>query len=92
MNFIRLFAGISLLYSPAHAEPWTSSRELGSPQPPPAFVSEQVFASIALSNVTDMVPVPGSGQWLIAENKGKIWCVPNDHGAQHLSWSYDAVK
>lgn len=89
MNFLRLLAGISLLYSPAHAAPWTSSRMQGSPEPPHAFVSEQVFGSIALSNVTDMVPVPGSAQWLIAENGGKIWCVPNDHGATKAEVAID---
>lgn len=32
-----------------------------------------------------MVPVPGSGQWLIAENGGNIWCVPDDFGATEAS-------
>ena len=78
MKLIRILTAISLLPALAGAEPWTTSRIQGSPEPPHAFVSERVFADIALSNVIDMVPAPGLGQWLIAENGGKVWCVPND--------------
>lgn len=89
MNRYYLLACISLLHVSARAEPWTTSRVQGSPEPPHAFVSEQVFANIALSNVTDMVPVPGSGQWLIAENGGKVWCVPNEHAAAKAEVAID---
>jgi putative heme-binding domain-containing protein len=78
MNFIRILAAISLLPSHVHAGSWATSRVQGSPEPPHAFVSEPAFAGVALSNVTDMVPVPGLAQWLIAENGGKVWCVPDD--------------
>lgn len=78
MKLIPILTLISLLPALASAELWTTSRIQGSPEPPHAFVSERVFADIALSNVTDMVPAPGLSQWLIAENGGKVWCVPND--------------
>lgn len=60
----------------ARAELWTTSRIQGRPEPPPPFTTEQVLTGLPLQNVTDMVPVPGGGQWLIAENGGKIWSVP----------------
>ena len=58
--------------------PWTTSRIQGTPEPPKPFIAEQVFEKITLANALDMVPVPGLNQWLIAENGGKIWAVPND--------------
>ena len=89
MKHLSLFTAICLLPVLASAEAWTTSRVHGSPEPPHAFVSEQVFTDIALSNVTDMVPVPGSGQWLIAENGGKVWCVPHDVGANKAELAID---
>jgi hypothetical protein len=58
--------------------PWVASRIHGTPEPPKPFVAEQIYPQIPLSNALDMVPVPGSAQWLIAENGGKIWSVPDD--------------
>jgi hypothetical protein len=73
MNYLRCLFGISLLSPLAGAEPWTTSRLQGSPEPPAPFVSEPVFGRVELRNVTDMVPVPGLAQWLIAEDGEKIW-------------------
>jgi putative heme-binding domain-containing protein len=70
-----------LLAASAFAEvrtPWVASRIHGTPEPPKPFVAEQIYPQIPLSNALDMVPVPGSAQWLIAENGGKIWSVPDD--------------
>ena len=89
MNYLPCLFGISLLSPLAGAEPWTTSRVQGSPEPPAPFVSEQVFGGVALRNVTDMVPVPGLAQWLIAEDGGKIWCVPNDHGTAKAEVAID---
>lgn len=89
MNFFRLLIGVSLLHGLAHAASWTSSRVQGSPEPPRTFVSEPVFAGIALSNVTDMVAVPGLTQWLIAENGGTLWSVPNDPRATKAAVALD---
>lgn len=68
---------ISLLSGLSHAAEWPGSRVQGSPEPPHAFITEQIFTDLPLKNVTDMVPAPGLGQWLLAENAGKIWCVAN---------------
>lgn len=89
MNRLHLLAAIGLLNAPAQAEPWTTSRIQGSPEPPHAFVSERVFGSIALSTALDMIPVPGLAQWLIAENGGTIWCVPDDVTATKASVAID---
>lgn len=57
---------------------WTTSRIRGTPEPARPFVTEQVFTTIPFDSALDMVPVPGLKQWLVVENSGKIWSVPND--------------
>lgn len=89
MNFVRLFTLLGFMSALARGETWTASRIHGSPEPPHAFVSEQVFAGVALSNVTDMVPVPGLSQWVIAENAGKVWAVANDVNATKADVAID---
>lgn len=89
MNITRLLPLFTLLHLAAHAQTWTASHLQGSPEPPHAFVSEQVFANVALKNVTDMVPAPGLDQWLIAENDGKVWAVPNNTKTQGAAVAID---
>lgn len=65
----------------AHAQtrtPWTTSRIQGSPEPPKPFVSKQVFAWVTFDSALDMASVPGLGQWIIVENSGKLWSMPDD--------------
>ena len=59
-------------------EPWAASRVQGSPEPPKPFIAEQVFAKLSFTNALDLVPVPGLQQWLVVENGGKIWTLPDD--------------
>ena len=78
-----------LLPTLAQAELWSASRVQGRPDPPHAFTTEQVLTQLPLQNVTDMVPVPGSAQWLIAENGGKIWSVAHDTTATEPTLAID---
>lgn len=71
------------------AELWTTSRIQGRPEPPHLFISEPVLPGLALNNVIDLVPVPGSAQWLIAENGGKIWAAANDTTAPQPALALD---
>ena len=89
MKSFHFFAAIGLLTALAQAEPWTTSRIQGSPEPPHAFISERVFSGVALTNALDMIPVPGLAQWLIAENGGRIVCVPDDLTAGKASVAID---
>ncbi len=77
---MRLTAAFALLCTLATAEEarWTTSRLHGSPLPPKPFVTEQVWTKVPLNNALDLVPVPGLAQWLIVENGGKIWSLPQD--------------
>lgn len=77
---MRLTAAFALLCTLAAAEEarWTTSRLHGSPLPPKPFITEQVWSKVPLKNALDLVPVPGLAQWLVVENGGKIWALPQD--------------
>ncbi|MFA6542838.1 MAG: PQQ-dependent sugar dehydrogenase [Limisphaerales bacterium] len=68
---------------------WTTSRIRGTPEPPKPFISERVFSNIKLTDVLDMVAVPGLNQWLFVENGGKIWAVPDDIGTAQAAVAID---
>jgi hypothetical protein len=70
-------------------EPWTASRVQGSPEPPKPFVAEQVFTKLTLANALDLVAAPGLAQWLIVENGGKIWAVPDDPATAQADLALD---
>ncbi len=89
MKSFPFVAALGLWTALAQAEPWTTSRIQGSPEPPHAFISERIFSGVALTNALDMIPVPGLAQWLIAENGGRIVCVPDDPTAGKASVAID---
>jgi putative heme-binding domain-containing protein len=93
MSLSPLLTSLSLFVSLAPAAEWPTAQVQGTPEPPYPFVAESVFAEIPLKNVTDMVPVPGLGQWLIAENAGSIWCLADDLTAKtaHLAIDLKAL-
>ncbi len=77
---MRLTAAFALLCTLAAAEEerWTTSRLHGSPLPPKPFITEQAWFKVPLNNALDLVAVPGLAQWLVVENGGKIWALPQD--------------
>jgi putative heme-binding domain-containing protein len=52
--------------------PWTTSQIDGHPEPPKAFVQEQVFAKMKFAEALELAAVPGSDRLLIVERRGKI--------------------
>lgn len=78
LRFVLPAIFIPVLIDAAEPAHWTSSRVRGAPEPPKPFVAEQVFAGIELSNVLDMVAVPGLDQWVFVQNEGRILVVAND--------------
>jgi uncharacterized repeat protein (TIGR03806 family) len=66
--------------------PWTTSKVVGSPEPPPPYQFEQVFTKLSFSEPLELSSIPGSNRWVIAERKGKIFTFDNDPAttAKHL--------
>lgn len=58
--------------------PWTTSRVQGSPEPPPPYRLEKVFADLSFDEPLELDAVPGADRWVIAQRKGKIFTFEND--------------
>jgi hypothetical protein len=58
--------------------PWTTSRVVGSPDPPAPYRLEKVFPRLSFYEPLELAPVPGSDRWVVAERKGKIFTFEND--------------
>ncbi|MBX9679420.1 MAG: PQQ-dependent sugar dehydrogenase [Gemmataceae bacterium] len=57
--------------------PWTTSKIVGSPEPPAPYRTERAFPKITFSEPLDMTSVPGTDWMLVAERWGKIWAFRN---------------
>jgi uncharacterized repeat protein (TIGR03806 family) len=73
--------GHKLLAAPisgiAKRPPWTTSRIVGSPDPPLPYVVERVFPALRFTQPVDIVSAPGSDRLFVVEQGGKILSFPN---------------
>ena len=51
---------------------WTSSRVVGTPDPPPPYRTEQVFADVEIVNPTEMIRIPGTDRWCVLQLNGTV--------------------
>src|SRR5579872_3465506 len=56
-------------------QPWTTSRVVGSPEPPPKFKSARVFPEVKFQKPLQIARCPGSDRLFITEEKGKMFSV-----------------
>jgi uncharacterized repeat protein (TIGR03806 family) len=57
--------------------PWTTSKVIGSPEPPPPYKTERVFPKLKFDEPLDMTYAPGKNRLFVAERWGKIWSFVN---------------
>src|SRR5947207_996369 len=57
---------------PAGRVPWTTSRVVGSPDPPPPFKTVNAFPNVKLNHALLVGRVPGTDRLIMAEQTGKI--------------------
>ncbi|WP_169975823.1 PQQ-dependent sugar dehydrogenase [Tautonia rosea] len=58
--------------------PWTTSRMVGSPEPPRPYSVEVAFPHLTFDRPVELVSVPGTNRLAIAELGGKILTFPDD--------------
>ncbi len=68
-----LLLAFASLAPAAPRTPWTTSRVIGSPNPPAPLAVERVFPGIKFENPVDLAPMPGGDRWMVAEQSGKLW-------------------
>jgi putative heme-binding domain-containing protein len=81
-----LIAGLSLAASSsspaAERVPWTTSRILGSPEPPSPYVVERVLHQGRIQNATELDFLPGSNWALILAQNGRLHGVDRAQGGE----------
>ena len=58
--------------------PWTTSRIVGSPDPPPPYRLKRVFPRLKFQGPVCIAEEPGTRRLLVGENAGKIYTFPLD--------------
>ena len=58
--------------------PWTTSKLLGTPEPPPAYRPERVFPKLQFEKPLHLELNRTQNRWYVLENDGKIFSFPND--------------
>ena len=75
-----LVAGICWSHAVSGEErvPWTTSRLVGTPEPPPRFKTVNAYPNITFDQPTVVTPAPGSNRLYVGERFGKIYSFPDD--------------
>lgn len=58
--------------------PWTTSRLIGSPDPPPPYQTQRAFGQLAFKMPVDLAAVPGGDRLFVVEQEGKIYSFADD--------------
>jgi glucose/arabinose dehydrogenase len=77
MFLLFALATLSGLAAAGVRKPWTTSRVVGSPEPPPAYRSVNVFPSVHLQHPLLLVRAPGMDRFFVAEQAGRIFSIAN---------------
>ena len=63
--------------SPDRRPAWTTSRIVGSPEPPSPYTTERAFPSLKFTQCLDITTAPESQRLFIVEQSGKIFSFPD---------------
>src|SRR6185295_2090899 len=64
-------------------ELWTTSRVIGSPEPPPPYATESAFPKLQFDHAVDLVAAPGSDRLFVAEHaSGHIYSFPRNQDVE----------
>ncbi len=108
MKLVRVLAllAASILLFARHAEakteasaedgkqriPWTTSRVMGTPEPPPPYVTQRVFPKLQFKEPTEMAFIPGTKWALVIEREAKIHAFEQKAEASATSLVADLQK
>src|SRR5947209_6439361 len=64
--------------------PWTTSKVVGSPEPPPPYKTEPAFPKLPkFEEPLDLTYAPGTNRLFVAGRWGKIWSFINKKDVDH---------
>ena len=71
---------------------WTTSRIIGSPEPPLPYITEQVFPSLTFNNPVDLEAAPGTNRLFVVEQSGKVYSFENDPDVEQADLVIDIAQ
>jgi putative heme-binding domain-containing protein len=72
--------------------PWTQSRVVGSPEPPPICRVERIFPKLSFPEPTDLVYDPASQRWFVGLLGGRVFTFANNDGVLSADLAGDLRK
>src|SRR5688500_13640478 len=58
-------------------KPWTTSRVVGSPDPPPPYRAADAFPNLRFEKPVHVTHAPGGDRLFVCQEQGKIFSFPN---------------
>src|SRR3954451_597126 len=58
-------------------KPWTTSRVVGAPEPPPPYRTVRVFPNVDLENPLLIRCAPGTDRLFVGEHEGRLYSIAN---------------
>ena len=86
---ILLLLAITATATAAPRPPWTSSRVTGSPNPPAPYQIQRRYPKLTFSNPVDMALRPGTNQWFLLEQGGKLYSFADQPETDHADLVFD---
>src|SRR5436190_13382069 len=86
LSAVAVIAVASLVVMPLAADdpptilprkPWTTSRVVGSPDPPPPYRIERAYPNVLIRRPLLLAPAPGTDRLFIAEHEGRMFSIAN---------------
>ena len=72
--------------------PWTTSKVVGSPEPPPAYRVVPAFPKLQFKNALHITNAPGTDRLFVLEQAGKIFSFPNRPDVEKADLAIDVSK
>jgi uncharacterized repeat protein (TIGR03806 family) len=72
--------------------PWTSSKIIGTPDPPAPYRTRQVFTRLKFHEPLAMTPIPGTNRLLMVERRGKVFTFENSRDVEKADLLLDTGK
>ncbi|MBS0264428.1 MAG: PQQ-dependent sugar dehydrogenase [Planctomycetes bacterium] len=78
--------------TPARRNPWTTSKIVGSPEPPAPYRTQQVFTKLKFNEPVAMTFAPGSKRLVVVERRGKVFTFENSPNVDKADLLLDTGK
>jgi glucose/arabinose dehydrogenase len=94
-SLARAFTIVIVLTGGLHAAspvPWTASRVVGTPEPPPPLRTQRVYEHLTFPTATCLATAPGSDRFFVTQQYGgKVFSIPPDRDCRHADLFIDVA-